>query len=85
MNRNIVEQVNFSKQNLLTDRFETDFDLILCRNVFIYFTNESQQKLITKFVNSLKPKGILLYSAEHIINPNQFGLERISYCIYQKL
>ncbi len=86
LNRNIVEQVNFSKQNLLTDRFETDFDLILCRNVFIYFTNESQQKLITKFVNSLKPKGYFVVgSAEHIINPNQFGLERISYCIYQKL
>lgn len=85
LKKSITEQVTFVKQNLLTDIFEGNFDLILCRNVFIYFTSESQQKLIAKFVNSLKKGGYFVVgSAEHIINPSQFGLARVSYCIYQK-
>lgn len=81
----VKRQVRFSRHNLLTDKYEQGFDLILCRNVFIYFTSEIQSRLIKQFVNSLKPNGYFVVgSAELIINPNLFGLERVSYCIYQK-
>lgn len=81
----VKDRVKFKRHNLLTDHYDRDFDLILCRNVFIYFTNEIQQWLIRKFVASLKPKGFFIVgSAEHIINPSQFGLTRTSYCVYQK-
>lgn len=85
LKKQIAEQVEFVKHNLLTDIFEDNFDLILCRNVFIYFTSESQQKLIGKFVNALKMGGFFVVgSAEHIINPSQFNLVRVNYCVYQK-
>ncbi|HKM17481.1 MAG: protein-glutamate O-methyltransferase CheR [Firmicutes bacterium] len=81
----VKRQVRFYKHNLLTDPYEKGFDLILCRNVFIYFTSEIQSRLIKQFVDSLKPNGYFVVgSAELIINPNLFGLERVSYCIYQK-
>jgi chemotaxis protein methyltransferase CheR len=81
----VKNHVNFYRQNLLTDRFDTGYDLILCRNVFIYFVNEVQKQLTMQFVQSLKPGGYFVVgSAEQIINPVQFGLSRVSYCVYQK-
>lgn len=81
----VKRHVKFSKHNLLINPYPQHFDLILCRNVFIYFTAEIQKKLIERFVHSLKPKGFFIVgSAEHIINPKQYGLERVSYCVYRK-
>lgn len=81
----IKRKVSFKKHDLLKDPYERNFDLILCRNVFIYFTSETQARLITNFVQSLKPKGYFIVgSAEQIMDPASFGLQRVSYCIYQK-
>ncbi|HHU61717.1 MAG TPA: protein-glutamate O-methyltransferase CheR [Natronincola sp.] len=81
----IKTQVKFEKHNLLKDNFQRSFDLILCRNVFIYFTSATQSELIRKFVLSLKPQGYFIVgSAEQIMDPNAYNLSRVSYCIYQK-
>ncbi|MBR5162943.1 MAG: protein-glutamate O-methyltransferase CheR, partial [Schwartzia sp.] len=37
----IKQCVEFKRHNLLKDPFEKNFDLILCRNVVIYFTEEA--------------------------------------------
>ena len=37
------------KQNLLVDRFDDGYDLIVCRNVMIYFTEEAKNLLYHKF------------------------------------
>lgn len=77
--------VTFMRHDLLKDSYPNDFDLILCRNVFIYFTNETQKKLIEHFMQALKPNGYFVVgSAEQIMNPTSFGLTRVSYCIYKK-
>lgn len=81
----LKKQVVFRRHDLLKDPYEQNFDLILCRNVFIYFTSETQKRLITSFVEALKPNGYFVVgSAEQIMNPGAFGLQRVSYCIYQK-
>ncbi len=81
----VKRMVTFAKHNLLQDPFYKDMDLILCRNVFIYFTNDTQRKLTQEFVNMLRPRGYFIVgSAEQIMNPASFGLTRVSYCIYQK-
>ncbi|HPT83053.1 MAG TPA: protein-glutamate O-methyltransferase CheR, partial [Limnochordia bacterium] len=46
----IKNMVVFKQHDLLKHPYERNFDLILCRNVFIYFTSETQKRLITKFV-----------------------------------
>ncbi|MDQ0883382.1 chemotaxis methyl-accepting protein methylase [Peribacillus sp. V2I11] len=48
------------KQNLLADRFEQGFDLIVCRNVLIYFTEEAKHILYEKFSASLRSGGVFL-------------------------
>jgi len=51
--------------------FNTKFDLILCRNVLIYFNTDLQDHVINTFHQSLFRKGILLIGIhESIIGPN---------------
>lgn len=81
----LKKQVVFQHHDLLKDHYQRNFDLILCRNVFIYFTSETQHRLIRNFVQSLKPEGYFIVgSAEQIMDPGKFGLKRVSYCVYQK-
>lgn len=81
----IKDSVVFQQHDLLKDPYQFGFDLILCRNVFIYFTSDTQRRLINKFVQSLKPDGYFIVgSAEQIMDPASYRLRRVSYCIYQK-
>lgn len=55
----LKSSINFKKQNLLVDRFDDGYDLIVCRNVMIYFTEEAKNLLYHKFAASLRPGGML--------------------------
>ncbi len=50
-------KVQFRQHDLLRDPFENDFDLIVCRNVVIYFTDESKKSLYRRFAASLRTGG----------------------------
>lgn len=81
----VKRQVTFQHQNLLTDRFQSGYDFIACRNVVIYFTDEAKEILYKKFTDSLRPGGILFTgSTEHLFGMNQLGLKSISSFFYQK-
>ena len=45
LNDEIKSRVEFQRHNLLLDKFDNGFDLILCRNVVIYFTEEAKDAL----------------------------------------
>ncbi|GAX89728.1 CheR family methyltransferase [Effusibacillus lacus] len=77
--------VKFRRQNLLEDTFEKDFDLIVCRNVIIYFTEEAKDLLYHKFSSALRPGGILFVgSTEQIFNPQTYGFQPYDTFFYQK-
>ncbi|WP_077618603.1 CheR family methyltransferase [Bacillus sinesaloumensis] len=81
----IKKTVTFKKQNLLADSFGTNFDLIVCRNVLIYFTEEAKDMLYSKFSNALAKNGILFVgSTEQIFNPGSYGLETEDTFFYRK-
>lgn len=85
INDSLKKAVQFKKQNLLLDTFDSSFDLIICRNVMIYFTEEAKNKLYQKFANSLRPGGYLFVgSTEQIFSPGQFGLEATETFFYRK-
>jgi len=68
----LKQKVVWLKHDLVNDGniFDTKFDLILCRNVLIYFNNELQEKVIETFYNSLFRNGTLLIGMhESIIGP----------------
>ena len=82
----IKNMVTFKKHDLILDTYETGFDLIICRNVVIYFNNDSKQEIYKKFSNSLKKGGLLFVGAtESIYNYRDYGFEKASTFIYKKI
>ncbi|WP_163100995.1 CheR family methyltransferase [Peribacillus alkalitolerans] len=82
----IKNTVTFKKHNLLALAFESDYDLIVCRNVLIYFTEEAKEQLYNKFSQALKPEGVFFVgSTEQIFNPSKYGLETEDTFFYKKV
>jgi len=77
--------IEFKRHNLLKDPFEQGFDLILCRNVVIYFTEEAKEQLYSNFFKALKPGGILFVGAtEAILNFRKLGYTSFQPFFYQR-
>ncbi len=83
--KEIKEKAVFKRHNLLADKFETGFDLIACRNVTIYFTEEAKEKLNQRFYESLRENGILFVGAtDFMINAAKLGFSKSGSGFYQK-
>lgn len=81
----IKDTVSFKRQNLLADRFDDHYDLIICRNVMIYFTEEAKHELYHKFSRALRPGGVLFVgSTEQIFNPGAYQFCSEDTFFYQK-
>ncbi|MCP8617886.1 CheR family methyltransferase [Salirhabdus salicampi] len=59
LDQSLTENVVFAQHNLVTDGSFNEFNLILCRNVLIYFNNELRDQVHDLFYQSLSRFGIL--------------------------
>lgn len=85
VSEDIKRTVGFKKHNLLKDHYDSNFDLIVCRNVMIYFTEEAKDQIYENFSKSLRPGGILFVgSTEQIFNPGRYGFEVEDTFFYRK-
>ncbi len=85
LNDDIKSRVEFKRHNLLLDKFETGFDMILCRNVVIYFTEEAKDALYRRFFAALKPGGVLFVGGtEAILNFRDMGYQSYIPFFYRK-
>ncbi len=81
----IKNKVEFRPHNLLVDPYEKNLDLIICRNVVIYFTDQAKSVLYNKFYESLKPGGYLMVGGtEPLLNYRQMGFENPMTSFYRK-
>lgn len=81
----IKSRVEFRKHNLLKDSYPINYNLIVCRNVLIYFTEEAKVEVFKKFYTSLANKGVLFIgSTEQIINYKEIGYTRKNSFYYEK-
>lgn len=58
-NKDLSSRIVFADHNLVTDSVFADVNLILCRNVLIYFEKSLQENVVGLFYESLVPSGIL--------------------------
>lgn len=81
----IKRRVNYRHHDLLTQQYEQGYDLIICRNVTIYFTAEVQGYLYRQFFQALNPGGVLFIGAtENILYYRDLGFIKIAPWFYQK-
>jgi chemotaxis protein methyltransferase CheR len=62
----------FSVHNLVSDGVFNEFQLISCRNVFIYFETELQERILELFYQSLCPLGYLCLGSKETIRSDAF-------------
>jgi len=68
LQRNVV----FSQHNLVTDRSFAEFNVILCRNVLIYFDRALQTRVHGLFHESLVHLGILCLGSKETLRLSQY-------------
>lgn len=82
----IKKCVEFKHHNLLKDEYPKNYDMIICRNVLIYFTEEAKNQIYDKFSKTLKQDGILFVgSTEQIIQPQTMGYVSYKSFFYKKV
>lgn len=85
INDSLKKMITFKQHNLLLDAYPQNVDLIVCRNVLIYFTEDAKDLIYTNFSTALKSKGILFVgSTEQIFNQNKYELSLYDTFFYQK-
>lgn len=72
-NKELSNRIVFADHNLVTDSVFADVNLILCRNVLIYFEKELQEKVLGLFYESLVPSGILCLGTKESIKFTMYG------------
>lgn len=83
---NIKACVEFKQHDLLKDAYQSQCDLIICRNVLIYFTEEAKDDIYRKFNSSLKKDAILFVgSTEQIIQPQNLQFATYKSFFYKKI
>ncbi|CAN5894015.1 chemotaxis protein CheB [soil metagenome] len=60
VNSEVRETIIFAMQNVAMDPPFTKLDMLVCRNLFIYFEPDLQRKLLPLFHYSLEPEGLLM-------------------------
>ncbi len=77
--------VEFKQHDLLREAYPVNCDLIICRNVLIYFTDEAKNKIYQDFNKALKKDGLLFVgSTEQIIQAQQIGFHNFKSFFYKK-
>jgi chemotaxis protein methyltransferase CheR len=77
--------VEFKTHDLLRDPYLKDMDMIVCRNVLIYFTEEAKEEIYRKFYAALKDQAILFIgSTEQVMDYKEIGYVRRNSFFYQK-
>lgn len=81
----IKRKIKFEKHNLLQDPYPKSLDMVVCRNVLIYFKENAKQKIYDRFCSNLNEDGIVFIGAtEQIFKPEQHNLKIVKSFFYQK-
>lgn len=77
--------VTFKRFNLLSDTFQSQmFDIVFCRNVFIYFDNDTKTDVANKIYNFVKNGGYFIIGGAESLNNIHHLFKYIKPSIYIK-
>jgi len=83
LTREITQMVSFARLNLMGDwSMRSQFSLILCRNVMIYFTDETRAQLACRFAERLAPGAPLFIGHAESLFGLKHPLRQIDRAVY---
>ena len=81
----IRNMVVFQRYNLVTDSVPSkQYDIIFCRNVLIYFDNQTKALVVQKLHRALKKKGFLIIGGAESLNNISHSYDYVRPSIYAK-
>lgn len=81
----IRSRCTFQRHNLFQDAFEGGWHLVLCRNVVIYFNDQSKQRIFRSFFEALEPGGVYFVGrSERILESHRYGFRQLAPFFYQR-
>jgi chemotaxis protein methyltransferase CheR len=82
----IRKEVIFRKLNLMDEyfRFKKKFHVIFCRNVMIYFDNQTRHELVNRFYNVTEYGGYLFIGHSESLNREKTKYKYVKPAVYRK-
>lgn len=82
----VKKHIRFKKHDLTSQEPITKFlDVIFCRNVMIYFTEQQKEKVLRDFYEALNPSGYLIIGKSESIPRGKFECVNLSEKVYKKV
>jgi len=80
------KMVQFGRLNLMDSSFpiDRDFDIIFCRNMLIYFDKPTQQGVLTRLCNHLRPGGYLFLGHSETLAGFGLPLKPVGNTVFQR-
>jgi chemotaxis protein methyltransferase CheR len=73
LNKELKRNIVFSDHNLVTDGVFGEMNIIICRNVLIYFNRELQNRVFKLFHESIVPGGILCLGSKETMMFSEYA------------
>jgi chemotaxis protein methyltransferase CheR len=86
--KKLRDKITFRMFNLVTGNysmFKTNFDIIYCRNVMIYFDRETRQKVVENLTRIIEENGIFFLGSSESLNGFSLPVQIVSPAIYRKI
>ncbi|MCL2216494.1 MAG: protein-glutamate O-methyltransferase CheR [Defluviitaleaceae bacterium] len=85
VNENVRKQILYRRANLMEPfHFKKRFQIIFCRNVMIYFDNNTRNAVVKKFFDVTEPGGYLFIGHSESISNTGSGYQYIKPAVYRK-
>jgi chemotaxis protein methyltransferase CheR len=78
-------RIDFRVHDLIADRYPGPFDLVVCRNVLIYFVDDVKERVLAGLAGAVRPGGFLFLGGTEIVHrPDTLSLIRRAPSLYEK-
>lgn len=76
INQKLKDKVSYRHVNLLDIPYQLgEFDIVFCRNVLIYFSEETKMKVLKALIAHINPQGYLFLGASESLCQKQLGMQ----------
>ena len=81
----LKKMVTFKRFNLVSDPLANhEFDVVFCRNVLIYFDNDTKTDVVNKLYNTVKPGGYFVIGGAESLNTIKHEYKYVKPSIYMR-